>query len=150
MASERVQRTIERLLDEAEDAISRSDWPVVRDRVQNVIALDHENPDALAFLEASGFALGSPGASQPVQPPPAPAPARISDQPTAFANGRYQVKRFLGEGGKKRVYLALDTLLDREVAFALIKTGGGQTIPPANAYSGKPRPWGGWGPIPTS
>ena len=30
----------------------------------------------------------------------------------------------LGEGGKKKVYLAHDTLLDREVAFALIKTEG--------------------------
>ena len=39
-------------------------------------------------------------------------------------NGRYEVKRFLGEGGKKKVYLAQDTLLDREVAFALIKTEG--------------------------
>jgi len=28
----------------------------------------------------------------------------------------------LGEGGKKKVYLAHDTLLDRDVAFALIKT----------------------------
>ena len=45
-------------------------------------------------------------------------------QPTSFANGRYQVKDFLGEGGKKKVYLAHDTLLDREVAFALIKTEG--------------------------
>ncbi len=45
-------------------------------------------------------------------------------QPTTFANGRYEVKRSLGEGGKKRVYLAQDTLLDREVAFALIKTEG--------------------------
>ncbi len=34
------------------------------------------------------------------------------------------MKRFLGEGGKKRVYLAHDTLLDRDVAFALIKTEG--------------------------
>ncbi|MDP6715528.1 MAG: protein kinase, partial [SAR202 cluster bacterium] len=33
-------------------------------------------------------------------------------------------KRFLGEGGKKIVYLAQDTLLDRDVAFALIKTDG--------------------------
>src|SRR5205814_1896354 len=42
--------------------------------------------------------------------------------PRAFAGGRYQVRRFLGEGGKKRVYLARDTRLDREVAIALIKT----------------------------
>jgi len=43
-------------------------------------------------------------------------------EPTSFAGGRYQVKKFLGEGGKKKVYLAHDTLLDRDVAFALIKT----------------------------
>jgi len=124
MASERIQRTIERLLDEAEDAISRSDWAAVRDRAQNVLALDHENRDALAFLEASEFALNSSGASSSVQPPPAPVQARVSDQPTSFANGRYQVKKFLGEGGKKKVYLAHDTTLDRDVAFALIKTDG--------------------------
>ncbi|MFQ6030094.1 MAG: serine/threonine-protein kinase PknK, partial [Dehalococcoidia bacterium] len=35
-----------------------------------------------------------------------------------------EVKRFLGEGGKKKVYLAHDSLLDRDVAFALIKTEG--------------------------
>ncbi len=34
------------------------------------------------------------------------------------------VKRFLDEGGKKKIYLAQDTLLDREVAFALIKSEG--------------------------
>jgi tetratricopeptide (TPR) repeat protein len=42
--------------------------------------------------------------------------------PTSFVNGRYQVKRFLGEGGKKKVYLVHDSVLDRDVAFALIKT----------------------------
>ncbi len=43
-------------------------------------------------------------------------------EPKSFAEGRYIVKRFLGEGGRKRVYLAHDTVLDREVAFAQIKT----------------------------
>ncbi|MFQ6027163.1 MAG: protein kinase, partial [Dehalococcoidia bacterium] len=36
----------------------------------------------------------------------------------------YEVMRYLGEGGKKKVYLAHDSLLDRDVAFALIKTEG--------------------------
>jgi tetratricopeptide (TPR) repeat protein len=45
-----------------------------------------------------------------------------SPEPTSFANGRYEVKEFLGEGGKKQVYLVHDTLIDRDVAFALIKT----------------------------
>jgi class 3 adenylate cyclase len=34
------------------------------------------------------------------------------------------VKRFLGEGGRKRVYLAHDSKLDRDVAIAVIKTEG--------------------------
>ena len=49
---------------------------------------------------------------------------RLPRNRPSFANGRYTVKRFLGEGGKKKVYLAHDTLLDRDVAFALIKTEG--------------------------
>ena len=43
---------------------------------------------------------------------------------SSFANGRYRVLRLLGEGGMKRVYLARDTVLDREIALALIKSGG--------------------------
>src|SRR5205085_3489807 len=61
---------------------------------------------------------------QPLGTPRSAAPPPAAPPPTAFCSGRYQVKRFLGEGGKKRVYLATDTLLDRDVAFALIKTDG--------------------------
>ena len=57
--------------------------------------------------------------SSPIAPP-----THAPTHPTSFASGRYQVQRFLGEGGKKRVYLAHDTTLDRDVAFALIKTEG--------------------------
>jgi len=45
-----------------------------------------------------------------------------SEEPTSFLNDRYQVKKKLGEGGKKKVYLVHDKKLDRDVAFALIKT----------------------------
>jgi len=44
--------------------------------------------------------------------------------PASFAGGRYAVQRFLGEGGRKRVYLAHDAKLDRDVAFAVIRTEG--------------------------
>ena len=111
MASERVQRRIDILLDEADQAIAQSDWSVVRDRAQNVLALDPDNGDAATFLAAADRALASSGQL----------PASTST-PISFAIGRYQVKRFLGEGGKKKIYLAQDTTLDREVAFALIKT----------------------------
>ena len=121
MASERIQRRIDILLDEADEAVAISDWAVVRGRAQNVLRLDPGNQDALSYLAAA-----ERDTEQTIQPSPGSSPvsAPVSDQPTSFANGHYEVKRFLGEGGKKKVYLAQDTLLDREVAFALIKTEG--------------------------
>jgi hypothetical protein len=127
VASERLKRQIDGLLDEVEEAVSQLNWVVVRERTQAVLALDPENRDALTFLAAAERALSGPGAGQSLQPA---IMAEVSvvgpptEPPRSFANGRYEVKGFLGEGGKKRVYLAHDTLLDREVAFALIRTEG--------------------------
>ena len=59
MASERVQRRIDILLDEADQAIAQSDWPVVRDRAQNVLALDPDNGDAATFMAAADRALAA-------------------------------------------------------------------------------------------
>ena len=128
MASDRLQRRLERLLDEAEEAITQLDWRVVYDRSQAVLAIDPENSDGVAFLATAERALAT-SASTATSEAPTSAPTAVpqavpASQPTSFANGRYQVRRFLGEGGKKKVYLAQDTLLDREVAFALIKTEG--------------------------
>ena len=81
-----------------------------------------EAPPGARFCMACAAPLETP--ARPAPPPtPHPSPP-VETEPTAFANGRYQVTKFLGEGGKKKVYLAHDTLLDREVAFALIKTEG--------------------------
>ena len=123
MASERLQRQIDRLLDEAEQAIAQRDWAAVRQRAQDVLAIDPENEEGQAFFAAAdrGLEISAPSPASETAPP---IPATIPEQPTSFANGRYQVKQSLGEGGKKKVYLAQDTLLDREVAFALIKTEG--------------------------
>ena len=124
MPTERIQRQIDRLLDNAEEALSRRDWEAVGDCAGDVMALDPENEDAAGFLEAAQ--RSSKGLSH------TPATAEAGAQrkspavtlPTSFAAGRYQVKDFLGEGGIKLVYLAHDSNLDREVAFALIKTEG--------------------------
>jgi len=70
-----------------------------------------KNPPRSKFCNACGQSLAKPA-------PEAPQP---SPEPKSFADGRYQVKELLGEGGKKKVYLAHDTLIDRDVAFALIK-----------------------------
>jgi len=122
MTTDRIQRRIEAFLDEADAAASRGEWQSVAEKARAVLAIDPDNPDAPALLRA---ALANLGGDAPEAAPQAASPAAApTEQPTSFAEGRYEVRRFLGEGGKKRVFLAHDTRLDRDVAFALIKTEG--------------------------
>jgi eukaryotic-like serine/threonine-protein kinase len=72
------------------------------------------SPRGKRFCDNCGQSLLDPA------PPQTPAPPTSTS--TSFANDRYQVKKMLGEGGKKKVYLAHDTLLDRDIAIYLIKT----------------------------
>jgi hypothetical protein len=74
-----------------------------------------ENPAEFKFCGKCGAVLAE-AATQVPEPEPR--------TPSSFASGRYKVKRLLGEGAKKRVYLARDERLDRDVALALIKTEG--------------------------
>jgi hypothetical protein len=122
LLSDRAQRQVDRLLDEAEAALGRREWTRVHELSQDVLALDPENADARTFLEAAVRASAA-GAPSPPAAPAAELPA-ARPLPPSFGNGRYVVERFLGEGGRKRVYLAHDTKLDRDVAFAAIKTDG--------------------------
>jgi len=121
-----MQRRVERLLDQADEASDALDWERVESIARSVLSLDASNTDAQEFL-----ALAAPHIVESSETPPSGDTAAstnerpsASETPTSFANDRYRVSEFLGEGGKKRVYLAHDTLLDREVAFALIKTEG--------------------------
>src|SRR4051794_3864 len=76
----------------------------------------HENPADSNFCADCGVSLKAAAAT------PSPHPAEQA--PTRLGNGRYVVERFLGEGGRKRVYLAHDTMLDRDVALGIVKTTG--------------------------
>ena len=85
------------------------------------------DPETLASPTAASPAARQTSAPTPTNPASPSTELRTSPSTelrTSFAGGRYQVKKFLGEGGKKKGYLAHDTLLDRDVTFALIKTDG--------------------------
>ena len=83
-------------------------------------ACGRKNPAGRKFCDSCAAPLAGPA------PPPTrtATPAPSAALPASFAAGRYQVQRFLGEGGRKRVYLAHDTKLDSDVAIAVIKTEG--------------------------
>src|SRR5687768_6091974 len=128
MASERLKQRVERFLEQADEALDKLDWEQARVRAEAALDLDPESADAQALLAAVVRAEQRAGLTSRTESPSSlqesPLPATAAAQPKSFVNGRYAVKRFLGEGGKKKVYLAHDTLLDRDIAFALIKTEG--------------------------
>jgi hypothetical protein len=125
MPSERIQRRIDAFLDEADGAATARRWDEVLERARAVLGIGPENDDALAFISMADSALGGAAANdEPASSAPPTSRPPDDAAPSSFAGGRYVVQRFLGEGGKKRVYLAHDGLLDRDVAFALIKTEG--------------------------
>ena len=125
MASERVQRQIDRLLDEAEAAIREGAWDIARVRAESVLRLDPHNEDARSYLDAALDPPSDRVAGADASPTPAPVPRPL---PVSFAAGRYTVHGFLGEGGSKKVYLAHDTRLDRDVALAVVEGLDGDSL----------------------
>ncbi|MFQ6029544.1 MAG: serine/threonine-protein kinase, partial [Dehalococcoidia bacterium] len=114
-------------MDQIEADADQQNWEQVQQLARQILGFAPDNTDAQAFLTVAQQSLLPAGqtiapAAEPTGTPAPEASAQSIEQPTSFANGRYEVKRFLGEGGKKKVYLAHDALLDRDVAFALIKT----------------------------
>src|SRR3712207_6146198 len=74
----------------------------------------HANPDGANFCANCGTRLGRNRGG----------PEGDGAASKQIGDGRYVLDRFLGEGARKRVYLARDTALDREVAVAIVKTTG--------------------------
>jgi predicted ATPase/class 3 adenylate cyclase len=79
----------------------------------------NENREGAKFCDTCGAGLEQASAVAPTASPP------VTERlPEPVAEGRYVAARFLGHGGRKRVYLARDTLYDREVALAMFDTEG--------------------------
>ena len=72
MASERLQRQIDRLLIEAEEAIPQLNRTSVRDYAHAVLAIGPENSEGLDFLEPAPQRLSISDASPTTGPPAAP------------------------------------------------------------------------------
>lgn len=57
MASDRIKRQIERLLDQLEEAVEQRNWQLVRQLAEDVLVLDPDNADASPYLSAAERAL---------------------------------------------------------------------------------------------
>ena len=83
MASERIQRRLERLLDQIDEAESNGTWELVHDLALDVLAIDAENAEANAYLQAAERRV-SRNANEVQQPSPersSPAPKVQDDHP---------------------------------------------------------------------
>ena len=58
MTTERINRRIERLLDQLGEAADIEDWETAPRLSRQVVAIDRENADAAAFLEMAGDMRG--------------------------------------------------------------------------------------------
>ena len=115
MPSDRIQRRIDRLLDQVEEAADLENWDTALKLAEQVLDLDPDNSDAQAFLRVAERRVPEAAIVRPddssrrgieIESPR----VKPEEHPTSFANGRYTITKFLGEGGKKRVYLAQDTI----------------------------------------
>ena len=93
MASERIQRRIERLLDQIEHEADQQNWQLVLDLAKEVLGFAPDNGDARAFLgvaeERLSYTGGTEGtAIQPSSGPKAPGAVSTAVQQTSFANSR--------------------------------------------------------------
>ncbi|MDP6455056.1 MAG: hypothetical protein QF898_17270, partial [SAR202 cluster bacterium] len=59
MVSERIQRQIDRLRDEAEQASAEQNWELVLEKARYVLTFDPENSARAAFLAVAESAMGA-------------------------------------------------------------------------------------------
>ena len=96
MVSARIQRRIEKLLDEADEAVATFDWDTVRQCAEAVLRLDPENPDAQTFLSAANPGNVEGTTDRDI------ATARAAPLPASFADGRYAVSEWVPQERRKR------------------------------------------------
>ncbi len=102
MPSERIQRRIDRLLDEAEAAADGHEWQLVRELSQRALALDKRNDDARSMLAMAAEELGAPSRRmcrmrfqylRPLGSPTPPPPSRAAGTRCGCASAATPVSR---------------------------------------------------------
>jgi class 3 adenylate cyclase len=101
MTSERIQRRIDSLLDEADAAVGDGEWERVRERARDVLAFAPDNAEARAFLEAAERRLAPTEQAPTEQAPTEQAPIEqlsVEQVPAEESRGR----RGRGQRGRGR------------------------------------------------
>ena len=113
MPSDRIQRRINALLDEADEAVTARRWDEVAEKGRAVLVIDEANEDAVAFLKMAE----ANGATAAGAQPSAEAARSGTRRLRAHLLRRRPLRRgaFPWRRRQKLVYLAHDELLDRDV-----------------------------------
>src|SRR3954464_8323680 len=86
-------------------------------------ACGNENREGARFCDSCGHDFREEAVDR--APPPVEQRGQLPDgAPETVDGGRYRLLEFLGQGGRKRVYLAEDTGSEGQVAVALFDTEG--------------------------
>ena len=110
MPSERIQRRIDALLDEADAAVAAREWAAVAESARAVLAIDEGNEDAAAFLKMAASndilvdaeAAEAPAPLASAQPTvPSPPPPAAPQLPESFGAGRFHVQRSLARAARR-------------------------------------------------
>ena len=104
MVSERIQRHIDRLLNDADEALARFDWGAVASAPRPFF--DSTLPTSTLSVSCVQPAMTLTPVMRLNQPLMCPVQANLRAIPLLQSQmGAIQVEKFLGEGGKKMVYL---------------------------------------------
>ena len=94
MPSERIQRQIDLLLDQAEEAIASQDWTTVGDCARSALRLDPENQDALGYLAAAERDL-HPEGPRTAPENSVPSPSHVGELVLEADNSRARFEQYI-------------------------------------------------------
>src|SRR5437867_3469086 len=92
--SDRLQRQLDRFLDECEAALGAHQWVAARDAALAALGIEPENTDAQGFLAAAQRALAGTAAVPSESSTATRREIPSAPEPTSFCDGRYLVVRF--------------------------------------------------------